>query len=358
VILGVIDVEVGQRKPAIPLFKDLDRVDFTVAICTYNGATRLPRVLDRLHVCYQQMRRQPIKLRWEIVIIDNNSDDDTPKVVASYQARGWDDRPLHYVRETTQGLAYARQRAIQTALSPIVGFLDDDNLPAPDWVIAAYQFMQATPRAAVIGSRVLPEYEVEPPPDFDRICGFLALTDRGDRPRLYQPAARILPPGAGLVVRRDLWQTLVPTHLELIGRVGDQMVASEDLEAILHFQQAGWEIWYNPAMVVHHHIPRWRLTEAYLSKLMYGIGLSRYRTRMMKYAVWQQLPMVLVYTVSDLSRLLRHRWHYGRDWRSNVVAIAQRQLYLGSLHSMGLAVKQLIIKAWGNVDARSRSHLL
>ena len=337
--------------------KDFDRLDFTVAICTYNGATRLPRVLERLRGCYQYMCNQPIDLRWEVVVIDNNSDDDTPNVVAAYQAQGFADRPLHYVRETTQGLAYARQRAIHTASGSIVGFLDDDNLPAPDWVIAAYQFMVAMPRAAVIGSRVLPEYEGEPPPEFDRICGFLALTDRGDRPLLYQPAARVLPPGAGLVVRRDLWLQLVPAHLELIGRVGDRMLASEDLEAILHLQQAGWEIWYNPEMVVHHHIPRWRLTEEYLSKLMYGIGLSRYRTRMMKYAPWQQLPMLAVYTASDLSRLVRHRWHYGRDWRSRVVAIAQRQLYLGSLHGMGLAVKQLAIKAWGKVYAPSRSRL-
>lgn len=333
-------------------------MDFTVAICTYNGATRLPRVLDRLRACYQHMRQQPVTLCWEIIVIDNNSNDDTPKVVTGYQARGWVDRPLHYVRETTQGLAYARQRAIQTASSPIVGFLDDDNVPALDWVIAAYQFMQSIPRAGVIGSRVLPEYECEPPPDFDRIRGFLALTDRGEHPRLYQPAARVLPPGAGLVVRRDLWLTLVPAHLELIGRVGDQMLASEDLEAILHFQRAGWEVWYNPAMVVHHHIPRWRLTEAYLAKLMYGIGLSRYRTRMMKYAPWQQLPMLLVYTVSDLSRLLRHRWHYGCNWRSSVVAIAQRQLYLGSLHGMGLAMKQLVCTVWGTVPGRSRSRCL
>ncbi len=332
-------------------------MDFTVAICTYDGAQRLPRVLDRLRNCYFYMRDRHIGMRWEVLVIDNNSHDQTPEVVAGYQAKGLPDRPLRYIRETTQGLAYARQRAIETASSPIVGFLDDDNLPEPNWVIAAYQFMTETPRAAATGSRVLPEYEVEPPVNFDRIRGFLALTDRGDRPLLYQPAARILPPGAGLVVRRDLWLKLVPPRLELIGRVGGFMIASEDLEAILHFQQAGWEIWYNPKMVVYHHIPEWRLTEDYLSRLMYGIGLSRYRTRMMKYPAYQQLPMLLLYTVSDLSRLLRHRWHYGFNWRSSVVAVAQRQLYLGSLCGTLHAVKKMVTQAGEKMYATSRSCL-
>ncbi len=332
-------------------------MDITVAICTYDGAQRLPRVLDRLRNCYFYMRDQHIELRWDVLVIDNNSRDQTPEIVANYQAKGFVDRPLFYVRETTQGLAYARQRAIETASSPIVGFLDDDNLPEPNWVIAAHEFMMEKPRAAAIGSRVLPEYEVEPPANFDRIRGFLALTDRGDRPLLYQPAARILPPGAGLVVRRDLWLKLVPPRLELIGRVGEFMIASEDLEAILHFQRAGWEIWYNPKMVVHHHIPEWRLTEDYLSRLMYGIGLSRYRTRMMKYRSYQQLPMLLLYTISDIFRLLRHRWHYGVHWRSNVVAVAQRQLYLGSLHGTARAFKKVITQAIEKICATPRSHL-
>lgn len=332
-------------------------MDFTVAICTYDGAQRLPRVLERLRQCYLYMRDQHIKLRWDVLVVDNNSQDQTPEVVASYQAMGFADRPLRYIRETIQGLAYARQRAIESASSPIVGFLDDDNLPEPNWVIAAHEFMMAQPRAAAIGSRVLAEYDVEPPANFNQIQAFLALTDRGDEPRIYKPVDRVLPPGAGLVVRRDLWLQLVPPRLELIGRVGGFMIASEDLEAILHFQNAGWEIWYNPNMVVHHHIPEWRLSADYLSRLMYGIGLSRYRTRMMKYPSYQRIPMLLLYLVSDVVRLMHHRYKYGAHWRSNVVAVAQRQLYLGSLHGTIGFVKKTMVRLGKGLKLASRSWL-
>ena len=63
-------------------------VDFTVAIPTYNGEKRLPEVLERLRNSCQhalrQAQRQPY--RWEVIVVDNNSTDNTAKVVRSYQA--------------------------------------------------------------------------------------------------------------------------------------------------------------------------------------------------------------------------------------------------------------------------------
>jgi len=306
----------------------------------------LPSVFDRLLACHAQLEACGSTLRWEVLTIDNNSSDRTPEVVAEYQARWPQAGRLRCLRETSQGLAFARQRAIESSSAPIVGFLDDDNLPAPDWPIAIVRFLRDRPRAAAIGSRVLPKYEVPPPPDFSSISGFLALTDRGDFAKIYQPAARVLPPGAGLVVRRDLWLKLVPKRLQLVGRVNGQMRASEDLEAILHFQNAGWEIWYVPDAIVYHQIPKWRLTEEYLSRLMYGIGLTRYRTRMIRYAVWLRVPMWFLYVASDLSRLVRHRWHYGRHWRSRLVAVARRQLYIGSLAGMWQTPIDDFVQGW------------
>jgi glycosyltransferase involved in cell wall biosynthesis len=55
-------------------------IDFTVAIPTYNGASRLPRVLEKL-----QMQVGIEHLSWEIIIVDNNSSDGTAKLVEEYQ---------------------------------------------------------------------------------------------------------------------------------------------------------------------------------------------------------------------------------------------------------------------------------
>jgi hypothetical protein len=43
-----------------------------------------------------------------------------------------------------------------------VGFLDDDNIPAPNWVAAAYAFAQEHPAAGAYGSRIHGDFEVTP----------------------------------------------------------------------------------------------------------------------------------------------------------------------------------------------------
>ena len=112
-------------------------IDFTVAICTYNGEKRLPAVLERLR---SQINTEQIS--WEIVVIDNNSTDKTTNLIQEYQSDWPQAYPIKYYFEPAQGLAFARQLAVQEANGTLVGFLDDDNLATPDWVAEAYAFAQ------------------------------------------------------------------------------------------------------------------------------------------------------------------------------------------------------------------------
>ena len=99
-------------------------VDFTVAICTYNGADRLPKVFDALRDA-----RNDRELFWEILAVDNNSTDNTAEVIQNH-ARDWrSDSRIRYLFEPRQGTTHARHRALQEATSDLVGLLDDDNLP-------------------------------------------------------------------------------------------------------------------------------------------------------------------------------------------------------------------------------------
>ncbi|MFM6136374.1 MAG: glycosyltransferase, partial [Sphaerospermopsis kisseleviana] len=96
----------------------------TVAIPTFNGEKRLPLLLDAL---LNQTGLESIN--WEIIVIDNNSSDQTSEVVAKYQEIiNTNKIDLRYFLETQQGAAFARLRAIQEAQGAIVAFIDDDNL--------------------------------------------------------------------------------------------------------------------------------------------------------------------------------------------------------------------------------------
>ncbi|OKH33367.1 glycosyl transferase [[Phormidium ambiguum] IAM M-71] len=303
--------------------------DFTVAIPTYNGQHRLPEVLDKL----RESQLNTENFSWEILVVDNNSTDNTAKIVESYQKNWLPNSPLRYCLEKQQGAGFARQRAIKEAKSELIGFLDDDNLPAQNWIAAAYAFSQEHPKVGAFGSQIHPLYEVEPPENFQKLAPFLAITERGEKPLLYHPSSKLLPPSAGLVVRKQAWLENVPNKLILTGRANGKMLTGEDLEVLSHIQQSNWEIWYNPAMEIYHKIPHWRLEKSYLISLIRGIGLSRHVTRMVGVKAWQKPLLIPAYMVNDLKKIIFHLWKYKNKVNTDLIAACELQLYLSSLIS-------------------------
>src|SRR5204863_2687154 len=85
-------------------------VDFTVIVCTYNRAGNLPSCLGAL------TRQEGVEaIDWEVLVVDNNSSDDTPKTVERLSR----ELPIkvRYVRETQQGLNYARNCGVTSSRS-------------------------------------------------------------------------------------------------------------------------------------------------------------------------------------------------------------------------------------------------
>jgi glycosyltransferase involved in cell wall biosynthesis len=311
-------------------------VDLTVAIPTYNGARRLPEVLERLRIsCKHAMLRSNYAEHFscEVIVVDNNSTDDTAKVVQAYQANWPKEYPLKYCFEPKQGAAFARHRAFREARGTLVGFLDDDNIPAVDWVLAACAFAEKYPNAGAYASQIYGVFEVTPPENFHRLAPFLAITQRGSQPLRYEPQKKVLPPSAGLVVRKQAWLDSVPSRLVLTGRTSKSMVTSEDLEMLSYIQANGWEIWYNPAMQIDHKIPHWRLKRDYLIPFFRGIGLSRYVTRMLSVKPWQRPIATLAYMTNDLRKITFLLLKHGVRVQSDLIAACEMELFVSSLVS-------------------------
>lgn len=305
-----------------------ENLDFTVAIPTYNGQSRLPELLERL-----QNQLHTENFSWEIIVIDNNSTDNTAKVVQTYQKNWQCPYPLKYCFEAQQGAAYARKRAVAEAQGRFIGFLDDDNYPVSNWVSAAYAFGEKYPKAGAYGSQIHPDWEVEPPENFHRIAPFLAITERGNLPLLYEPTKKILPPSAGLVVRKQAWLESVPDKSILTGRVKGNMLTSEDLEMLSYIQKTGWEIWYNPEMEISHKIPKFRLQKDYLIPFFRGIGLSRYVTRMVNIKQIYRPVAVLSYMINDLRKIILHLLKYRTKLKQDLVVACEMELFLSSFIS-------------------------
>ncbi|MFI2429686.1 glycosyltransferase family 2 protein [Streptomyces sp. NPDC018955] len=95
--------------------------DVTVTVIVHNDAGRLPRAVE-------SVRRQTHR-NIEIVISDDHSTDDTPRVARALAAR---DGRIRYLRlpENSGGCSAPRNRALEIARAPYLMFLDsDDELP-------------------------------------------------------------------------------------------------------------------------------------------------------------------------------------------------------------------------------------
>ncbi len=291
-------------------------MDLSVVICTYNGEARIGKVLDRLR---SQVHTDPIA--WEVLVIDNNSCDKTQQVISNYSE-------VQYFFEAEQGAAFARLRGVREAKGRWVALLDDDTLPDANWIAQAHQFAQTHPQIGAFSGQIHPEYEVEPPAGIQKVAPYLAIVERGSKPHKYD---RVLPPSAGLIVQRQVWLDAVPERPVLIGRTTSAMLASEDIEAILHIQNSGREVWYNPEMHLYHQIPQWRTERSYLLKLIKGVGLVRHHIRMIRWKAWQRPILTLVYFANDLRKLIAH-WVRFRNSQSLEV-VCEQQLLVSSLVS-------------------------
>lgn len=298
-------------------------MNFTVAIPTYNGANRLPILLDKLIA-----QITPSDLSWQVIVVDNNSTDTTAEIVTDYQSRCKEKLSLIYAFEEQQGAAFARQKAMQLAQSELVGFLDDDVMPAEDWVASAYDFGLKHAQAGAYGGRIIGKFEVPPPGNFKRIQSFLALRDRGNSPHLYNPENLALPPSAAWVIRKKAWIDNVPSQPNLGGRTGKSMVQGDDYEPLLYIYRAGWEIWYHPEMYVEHHIPAGRLEEQYLIALSRGCGLCIFQLRLITAKNWEKPITFSKVMLGGLKRACVHFWKYRREIKTDIVTRCEFVFFL------------------------------
>ena len=231
-----------------------DRWDVSVVISTYNRADVLPHALVRL------LQQEAPGIRYEVVVVDNNSTDSTRPVVESILARGCPN--LRYLFEVRQGVAYGRNTGILAAKAPIIAFTDDDVTVAPDWIATLKRTLDEHPEADGVGGRVLPRWSRAVPSWLTREhWAPLALLDYGDTPFYVTASRRLCLLTANAAFRRAVFDRigLFAPHVQAVKRE----VATEDHELLLRLWRSGGQGLYAPALVVTSDIVPERFTKAY-----------------------------------------------------------------------------------------------
>ena len=236
----------------------------SVAICTWNRSALLRQTLEAL-----TQLDVPPPLRWELVVVNNNCTDDTPRVLHDFHDR----LPLTVVNETRQGLSHARNAAVQHCSGEYILWTDDDVRVESGWLAAYARAIDAFPQASFFGGPITPRFERAPPPwltqIWPRVASAYGERALGDAPLKFD-GERLTPFGANYAVRRSDQQR--HPYDPRLGARGGSLVLGEEICLVRSLLAEGGEGWWVPDARIEHHVPAGLLTVRYLRRYFAGVG--------------------------------------------------------------------------------------
>jgi glycosyltransferase involved in cell wall biosynthesis len=234
--------------------------DLSIIVCTRDRCESLERNLRSIDEMIG-----PQEVRWEVIIVDNNSKDRT-KEVAEIFVKNQSDR-YRYVLERRQGKSFALNTGIKAARGQIVAFTDDDCIVSKQWVSSILTEFTTDQDLAVLGGRV------ELYDSSDRPITII----RYDKRILFQSLDalfdNVLVIGCNMAIRRNVIDELGGFDIAL-GPGAKSGAVAEETELVYRAHKKGFKVLYSPDVVVYHNHGRQTVkeTEHLLQKYFAGRG--------------------------------------------------------------------------------------
>lgn len=245
-------------------------MDLSVIICTYNRSANLDSCIDAL-----ENQKDCAGINWEIVIVDNNSSDDTAVVIKRLQ-EGCE--RIKYVFEKQQGLSWARNRGIEETESRYLAFIDDDIRVDANWLKSIYDCFERY-KCNAVGGRI---YVDSPGPlpvwIQEDMRGFLGHRDFGDE-QFQMDGYQQFPFGGNMCLARSAIEMVGKFDVRM-GRKGEGKIASElfkgeETDYFNRLADAGGVIYYEPKAIVWHKILPHQLVKRFFRTIHFVAGLQK-----------------------------------------------------------------------------------
>jgi glucosyl-dolichyl phosphate glucuronosyltransferase len=220
--------------------------------------------------------QMPESVDWQVIIVDNNSKDQTRVVAQEFCRR--DPDHFHYVFESQQGKSFALNRGIREAPGEILAFIDDDISVEPTWLFELTKPL-SDPQWAGSGGRVYLPKDFSPPSWMalegnHSLVSILALFDLGPDARpLSKP-----PIGNNMAFRKEVFARYGGFRTDLGPAPGSE-IRYEDTEFGSRVMKGGEQILYVPSAVVCHAVEERRLKKDYFLAYHYDYGRALIRER-------------------------------------------------------------------------------
>ena len=266
----------------------------SVVIVTLNGKQRLLPTLEHL------AKQEDIHFNWEVLLIDNNSNDGTAEFAQEFWNREMRPCDLRIYIENKKGQLQARNAGFEQASFRYVLFCDDDNSFSSNYVKIAYEYIRKNNGIAAVGGNGIPQFElgftlsdwVKPQ------IRFLGCGPQGeassdttfDRGCLYT---------AGAIIDRLWIDRLRESGFQpkLTGRIGNSLIGGEDTELTYALKAMGGVLHYCEAMTFQHVIPAKRLTLDYFKRLYKAMGYSDF---ILEYYYFPRKSLMFTWLLSTL----------------------------------------------------------
>ncbi|HEX3445666.1 MAG TPA: glycosyltransferase [Chthoniobacterales bacterium] len=241
------------------------QIDLSIILCTWNRAESLAVALASIAACVV-----PPEIEWEVLVVDNNSTDETRAVCESFIQRH--PRRFRYLFEGRQGKSFALNSGIQQATGEILAFTDDDLTVDQDWIAELFRIFQ-THDCAGVGGRIVPVWTTEKPswleldgPYSHAASGGIVRFDHGDS----ICELRTAPIGANMAYRRIVFTKYGAFRPDLC-RIGN-LLGGEDSEygrRLLHGRE---RLLYVPEAIVYHPVEKKRVERRYFESWAFHYG--------------------------------------------------------------------------------------
>jgi GT2 family glycosyltransferase len=199
----------------------------------------------------QSLTKQNLNQPFEVVVVDNGSDDDSPEMVLKDYAENTRFRTEVIRNSENRGFCAANNQGFAVSDSEFVALLNNDAEAEPAWLEKLASAFDGRPDVGMAASKIL---VYEDPRRIDK-AGHLIYPDGQNRGRgsgeldegQYDRVEEVLwPDGCAAMYRRAM--------LDEIGGFDEDFFAyADDAELGLRARIAGWKCQYIPGAVVRHH---------------------------------------------------------------------------------------------------------
>lgn len=239
-------------------------MNISIIICTYNRAKILAETLESYAIL-----KRPIDSELELLIIDNNSKDETQQIVEKFAEQHPE---VHYIYEPEPGLSHARNTGIEQSRGDIIAYIDDDVYLDPNWLTEVLNIFQEYPDASCMGGKSIPKFESGKPEWIDDdLLRFYGFTNSGDAIKwMIYPE---YPYGLNMAFRRHTFDIVGKFEITL-GRKKKNLLSNEEKEIFWRINKAKLKVIYTPNALLYHRIFDERASENWVISRSFWQGVS------------------------------------------------------------------------------------